>query len=395
MAVLWWALCLVAVQVSSGAPCIPNVLLDGAAQDSERPWKYEVWQQVEFKTSLVPSDECRQLPEELEYCWQLDHRRGPTPPPPTNCDSVTNCSSNPVLAPALYSLTRANYTLQVLVRLAGKPQPSRCLTGYFVVQPIPKLSLRFAHDTRYISPYVKLFPFYVRGLADPDMNPALGDKKTRLNLKVKCSSDDRNAWRWCKTDFKNIDDWMIEVDQPPLTPDPDLFYGLLRIDSSVRPGYWYNFTARITELEWPYRSSEASQDARVLRTDPTPDLHIITLREEGEQQELHGSEGLRLLPTEKIHLSTVCMSCLPSVPINYKWTVQQVGLQPVDLEKHTEERLSSGVGLSNITLLPGALDPSLRMTVEVQSHYAPSSAEEKAVYTKAVEEYRKFQGRRT
>lgn len=123
----------------------------------------------------------------------------------------------------------------------------------------------------------------------------------------------------------------------------------------------------------------------MLKTGPTPPL-IVACYPNGEVQ--------RVPPTEKVNLVAICLDeypCLPGVPINYTWSVQQEGFEPLDLTIHSEQGRASGLDMQTLTLLPGALRPGARMAVEIRGHYAPTTPQAISTYQKEAERYKKYQ----
>lgn len=371
----WWCRAALAAETVTTTPCLPKVVLEGASPSPQQPWLYAAWQHVQIRARLVPTSECQRLPDEAEYCWHLDHRQGEAAPQPAECGSVTRCSPSPVLARPPYNMTLANYTLQALVRLPGTQEPRRCLTAYFTVQPSPILPFGFAYGPRFVSPHHEQGPAFFIGFKDPDKDPALTSSSNRFDYSSSCITDDERAKQACERNFNQI----------PGSPQQGIPYGGFVIQMGMRPGYSYNITLLATEKEWPHRSVETFQEMIMLKTGPNPNLVI-------ECQPL--CELQRVLPTEKIYLSAKCIwtpLCLEGVPINYTWHVEQEGRGPLDLTVHTEQGRASGVGFQNLTILPGALQPGVRMAVQVRAHYAPTTPWEIKVYQDAVDEYNEYQ----
>lgn len=381
MVVWWWCRCRAAMGTDTVAmtPCLPKVVLEGASPSPRRPWLYAAWQHVQIMARLVPTSECQRLPDEAEYCWHLDHRQGEAAPQPVECDAITRCSPSPVLARPPYNMTRANYTVQALVRLVGTKPPRRCLTAYLTVRASPALLFGFAYGPRFVLPHQELGPAFFIGFKDPDKDPALKSSLIDSKYSLSCVTDDERVKKACEK----------KINFTPDSPQQGSPYQGTVIQMGMRPGYSYNITVVAAEKAWPHRSVQTFQEMIMLRTGPTPNLVI----------ECHPlCELQRLLPTERIYLYAKCiwtLLCLEGVPVNYTWRVEQEGRGPLDLAVHSEQGRASGVGLQNLTLLPGALQPGIRVAVQVRAHYFPTTPSEIQIYQDAVEEYKEYQEKNT
>ena len=371
-------------------PCLPLVELVGASLDPQRPWKHVTWRPSQVEAKPIPSSECLTPPSDIKYCWYVDYKQG-SQPPPVPCDIVALCNNliGAVLEYDSYTLQRANYTVQVVALLPDWPEIRRCITGYLVVPPTPRIPFYFLDGLRSAKPSFKMNTMYfVGGGRDPDKNPdPLGENIMNLDLSLECSTDDLNAKTWCDGDMSNVDDNILIVmsvnDGTIITPSNEIFAFASINAKQIRPGFMYNITAKAKETEWPYRAAEATLERQLVNTGPSP-LMIIKCARACNLQ--------RLLATEQLELVAICSNgCLNTVAIMYHWMVDQEGIGPVDLTIHSVQGKAKDVGLKNMTILPGVFTPGAKVSVRLLANYYPTTPEEISEYQDLYDQYKEYQ----
>lgn len=374
----------------AATPCLPMLELDGASQNPQRPWMYVTRRPMQVKVKPIPSEDCEGLPSDIMFCWYVDYKQGGQLPP-VPWETVAQCKNQtgPVLEYAAYTLLRANYTVQVVAMLPDTQEPLRCVTGYFVVPPTPRVPLYFRGGLRTVVPHRSGNYLIVAGGRDPDKRPdPLKSHIMKLEMSWECSTNDLNAKTWCDGDLQNVNPDIFQANTI-LDNDLPLYNELYAIGyvnvSYIRPGYIYNFKAKARETEWPYRTAEATTERHILNTGPAPIVWIKCY----EPCDLQ-----RMLPTDELRLEAICdffHYCIDSVSIFYQWMVDQEGVGPVDLTVHSVQGKGKGVGLNKLTIRPGAFKPGAKIKVHLRTNYYPTTPDEVNIYQYFYDDYKEFQ----
>lgn len=372
----WWWVASISVEVVRAAtPCIPMVKLEGAAQNPLRPWKYVTWRPMQITAKPIPTEECENPPSNITYCWYVSNQQD-AQPSPVQCDIVAECEylTGPTIQYDIYTLQRANYTVQVAAMLPGSGLAPRCFTGFFVVPPTPRIPLYIRGGKKsFLAHGVLLIYFFVGGGRDPDKPP--GENLMKLDIKWECYTEDNDAKNWCNGPINStrIFSQATILNQESFVKQYASYALGYVTTSEVRRDVSYNMTVKAKELEWPYRTTETTlQQKMLLNTGTTPPIMI----------KCSGPcDLMRLVPTEEVTFEVMCYYNCLAIDTMYEWAVFQDSKdQPVDLTVSSKEGKSKGIKMDKLTILPGTFRTGAQVIVQVKATYFPTAPSDISSY---------------